>query len=418
MTDEPGEIVGYQSAMDMPSFVKLKKQADGFKVFGMLLPKNDRDTIRELTAEMKQLAADVDGFYAKLGSRHWIFHDRLPTSIIREEILPAASVDDAESALCAIYEDDDRMKFMVMSMMRFPEMRAREKLIELARHDFDEQRYYAVVVLLLTLMDGFVNDVQSTHKGLHARDAEELRSWDTAVGHHMGLTSTQASFRKSYSKRVDTEVFDLARNGILHGNITNYDNRIVACKAWNRLFAVVDWASSLEKAAIPEKPEPTWPQVLKQVKDLNEQKKANGEWVASSGTAESPHDYDSHPSMVFASEFLTLWMRSNWGHLSSRFMRIGKSVKGDATPKEIKAAFAPYKLEGFRVVGYGTKAPAIAEVQAELTMSGQTFPAVLRMTFTAENGDVRVEGIQEGEWRMVFRSPDLYNRELCRVANF
>ena len=74
MTDEPGEVVGYQSAMDMPSFVKLKKQADGFKVLGMLLPKKDRDTIRDLTAEMEQLAADVDGFYAKLGPRHWIFH--------------------------------------------------------------------------------------------------------------------------------------------------------------------------------------------------------------------------------------------------------------------------------------------------------------------------------------------------------
>lgn len=417
MTDELDEAVGYRSAMDMPSFVKLKKQADGFKVLGILLPKDDRDTIRDLTAEMEQLAADVDGFYARLGPRHWIFHDRLPTSIVREEILPAATVDDAESALCAVYEDDDRMKFMVMSMMRFPEMKAREKLIELARHDFDEQRYYAVVLMLLTLMDGFVNDVQSKHKGLHARDAEELQSWDTAVGHHMGLTSTQASFRKSYSKRVDTEVVDLARNGILHGNITNYDNRIVACKAWNRLFAVVDWASSLEKAAIPEEPDPTWPQLLKQVKDLNEQKKANGEWVSSRGTAESPLDYDSHPSMVFASEFLTLWVRSNWGHLSSRFMRVGKTAKGDATPKEIKAAFAPFKLEGFRVRSYETKAPAVAEVQAELLMSGQTFPAVLRMTFTAENGDVRVEGVQEGEWRMVFRSPDLYNRELWRVAN-
>ena len=99
-------------------------------------------------------------------------------------------------------------------------------------------------------------------------------------------------------------------------------------------------------------------------------------------------------------------------------MRVGKTAKGDATPKEIKAAFAPYKLEGFRVLSYETKAPSIAEVQAELMMSGQTFPAVLRMTFTAENGDARVEGIQEGEWRMVFRSPDLYNRELWRSANF
>ena len=418
MNDESGEVIGYQSAMDMPTFVKLKKQANGLKLLGTLLPKKVRDKIRELTGEMEKLAADVDGFYEKLGPRHWIFHDRLPTSIVRDEILTSASVDDAEDALCAIYEDTDRMRFMVMSMMRFPEMRAREKLIEHARRDFDEQRYYAVVLLLLTLMDGFVNDVQSMHRGLHARDAEEVQSWDTAVGHHMGLTSTQPSFRKSYSKRVDTEVYDLARNGILHGNITNYDNRIVACKAWNRLFAVVDWASSLEKAAVAEDPDPTWPEVLKQLQVLNEQKKANGAWVASAGTANTPDDYALHPSMAFASEFLTLWMRSNWGHLSSHFMRVGKGQAGKATPKEIRSAFAPYKLDGFRVLSYETKAPAIAEVQAELEMGGQIFPAVLRMTFTADNGDARVEGIQGGTWRMVWRSPDMFNRDLWKVANF
>lgn len=418
MKDESGEVIGYQSAMDMPSFVKLKKRAYEFRALGTLLPKKDRDKIRELTGEMEKLAADVDGFYERLGPRHWIFHDRIPTSVVRDEILLAASVDDAEDALCAIYEDTDWMKFMVMSTMRFPEMRAREKLVEHARRDFDEQRYYAVVLLLLTLMDGFVNDVQNMHKGLHARDAEEVQSWDTAVGHHMGLTSTQASFRKSYSKRVDVEVYDLARNGILHGNITNYDNRIVACKAWNRLFAVVDWASSLEKAAVPEDPDPTWAEVLKRVQDLNEQKKAIGAWVASAGTANTPDDYQLHPSMASASEFLTLWTRSNWGHLSRHFMRIGKGEAGKATPKEINSTFAPYKLDAFRILGYETKAPAIAEVQAELQMGGQIFPAVLRMAFTTDNGDVRVEGIQEGKWRVVWRSPDMFNGDLWKAANF
>lgn len=111
-------------------------------------------------------------------------------------------------------------------------------------------------------------------------------------------------------------------------------------------------------------------------------------------------------------------MRSNWGHLSSHFMRVGKGETGRATPKEIRSAFAPYKLDGYRILSYETKAPAIAEVQADLQMGGQIFRAVLRMTFTADNGDVRVEGIQEGKWRMVWRSPDMFNRDLWKAANF
>lgn len=409
-------MTGYKSAMDMPSFVELKRRADGLTLLGSLLSRKERDMIRDLTAEMQALAADVDGFYDRLGARHWIFHDRLPTTVVRDEVLAADSVEDAERALCAVYEDPDRVRFMVVATMRFPEMRARQKLLELARRDFEEGRYYSVVLLLLTVMDGFVNDVQKIHKGLHAREAEEVQSWDTAVGHHMGLTATQASFRKSYSKRIDTEVFDLARNGILHGNITSYDNLIVACKAWNRLFAVVDWASSLENEAKPKEPDPTWPQLLQRVKELGEQKKANKEWVASSGSAESPDDYASHPTMTFASEFLTLWMRSNWGHLASRFMPIGKAESGKAKPAEVRSAFAPYRLEGFRVLSYETQTPAIAEVQAELQVGGQTFPAVLRMTYVNEDGDVRVEGVQDGEWRMVWRSPDMYGRDLWKVG--
>jgi hypothetical protein len=39
--------------------------------------------------------------------------------------------------------------------------------------------------------------------------------------------------------------------------LVNFDNDIVATKAWNRLFAVADWAASRQKRAIPPDPKPT-----------------------------------------------------------------------------------------------------------------------------------------------------------------
>jgi hypothetical protein len=42
-----------------------------------------------------------------------------------------------------------------------------------------------------------------------------------------------------------------------HPDLVNFDNDIVATKAWNRLFAVADWAASRQKRAIPPDPKPT-----------------------------------------------------------------------------------------------------------------------------------------------------------------
>jgi hypothetical protein len=52
---------------------------------------------------------------------------------------------------------------------------------------------------------------------------------------------------KRFSKTSNEEVFELYRNGIVHGVLLNFNNAVVASKAWNRLFAVADWATSREK---------------------------------------------------------------------------------------------------------------------------------------------------------------------------
>ncbi len=418
MTDLSTESIGYASAMDMPSFIEMKKKADGLALLGFLFTKEDRAKLRAMTSDMLALADAVDQFYEVLGGRHWIFHDRLPTTLVRDTVLQTANAEDAERALCAIYETPEQLKFMIMPMMRFSELRARKVLIDHARVDFEEKRYYAVVLALLTVMDGFVNDVQKVHRGLHTRDAEELQSWDTAVGHHVGLTATQASFRKSYTRRVDDEFHDLARNGILHGNITNYDNVVVASKAWNRLFAVADWAASLEEEAKPKTPEPTWREVIRLMKDNADFKAKLDDWTASAGVVESEDDYARREVTKAAAEFLQLWTRSNWGHLATRFMLIGQGEAGKPTPKEIKSSFSPYALETFRILSYEITTPAIAEVHVELTISGQSFPAVLRLTYAAPDGRTRVEGVQEGQWKMVWRSPDMFNSDLWKVATY
>ena len=84
-----------------------------------------------------------------------------------------------------------------------------------------------------------------------------MTAWDSVVGHHLGLTNALKAYKKTFKKRVDEEVYDLHRHGIVHGTITRFDNVVVATKAWNMLFAVVDWAAATGKARQPEAPKLT-----------------------------------------------------------------------------------------------------------------------------------------------------------------
>ncbi len=84
-----------------------------------------------------------------------------------------------------------------------------------------------------------------------------MTAWDSVVGHHMGLTNALTAYDKTIKKRVDEEVSELHRHGIVHGTITRFDNVVVATKAWNMLFALADWAAATRKARQPEASKPT-----------------------------------------------------------------------------------------------------------------------------------------------------------------
>lgn len=171
----------------------------------------------------------------------------------------AQPVDAAERTLIDYYKGDDVLAFMTRALRSLPGMAPRMGLIERARRDYVAGRYYSTVLLLIAVMDGFVNDMDTARRrGLHARDDDEMSAWDSVVGHHLGLAKAHRTFTKTFSKTSEKEIHELYRNGIVHGTLTNFDNDIVATKAWNRLFAVADWAKSAKEQAKPPEPERSW----------------------------------------------------------------------------------------------------------------------------------------------------------------
>lgn len=238
---------------------------------------------------MKRLTRVVDDFYERLGPRNWIFHDMLSVDRIEQLLAETSDAESAEERLIEMYRDPETMKWWTMRLRSYQGLGERFHQIERAHEHYDAEQYDSCVLHLIAVMDGFVNDFEpGERQGLHSREPDGMAAWDSVVGHHMGLTKAMATFTKTIKKRVDDEVFELYRHGIMHGSIVRFDNVVVATKAWNMPFAVADWATATTKAAEPKKPEPSWGETWSTVKRHAAYKKYQRDFAATSIDSSDP----------------------------------------------------------------------------------------------------------------------------------
>jgi hypothetical protein len=198
----------YASARNLPSFREMAQFVQGAKVLTRVVARDQRQTVRDIEHEMKRLADVVDGFYARLGDRNWIFHELLNPSTI--EVILAETSDPAETELrlVELYQDRDVMRFWLTQLRQHEGFRARERQIKRAAEHYYANHFSSCTLQLIAVMDGFVNDFEpESRKGLAAREPDEMAAWDSVVGHHQRLTNVMKTFRKTIKKRIDDGAF-------------------------------------------------------------------------------------------------------------------------------------------------------------------------------------------------------------------
>jgi len=397
--------MAYESAHDLPSFVELQKQLDGMRLLRFLLPRDQRAIFKELEGQIKLLGDTVDSFYKVLGPRSWIFHEALPVEEIGGLIASASDSAEAERRLIDYYKQPDNLGFQALRLRRFEALRRRLHLIERAQEDYMEGRYYACTLVLLTVMDGFVNEVdKATRQGLHAREPEDFDIYDSVVAHHYGLAHAHRSFRQSQKTTSDKPVYELHRNGILHGMLTNYDNDVVATKAWNRMFAVADWASARLKQPEPPETRPSWREVWSTFLDLARQRQATGAWQPS--TLEPGDDrFEEDGCRVTCGEYLRLWGRRNYGHMARMLYSAVQKGYGASLPREVRDEYGAHELVGSEILRVDHVAPAICMVDVRIELKDQEPRQVrLRWIYETGDGDPAVPPLP-GEWHLVVWGP-------------
>lgn len=398
MPERPRSVGPYGSAADLPTIAEMLTQIDGMKLLTRFVSRDQRPAAIALEEQVREHVAVVDGFYELLGPRNWIFHDDLNLAFARSLLL--LSADQAERALIDFYRDPDKLRFLVQRLGRFEEMRVRSPLIERAEGDFHAGRYYSTVQLLLSVMDGFVNDIQrANRRGLHARDPDEMVAWDSVVGHHLGLAHAHQTFIKTFRKTSTEEVRELYRNGIVHGMLISYDNDFVASKAWNRLFAVADWATSRQKQAAEPKARPSWRDIFRSLERNRQVKEALDQWRPSSVGA-GEEEFEANELVALSRDYLEAWKARNFGRMASVLSPLIGEETEAKTAGMIRSVLAGTSLTRFEVKRVDYTAAAVAEVDVALCVDDSDVAGTMRWVRSGPNG-MSVAPNESGSWRLM-----------------
>jgi len=296
-------------------------------------------------------------------------------------------------------------------MIAVEAFRSRMLLAEKALADFKEGRYYSSVLVVLSLLDGMVNEIQQ--KGFFAQGVD-LTAWDSVAAHSKGLQRLTTILSQT-RKKTRTESINVPyRHGIVHGMDLGYDNLIVAVKSWVALFATRDWAIKAERnqlEASPPKPEKSLNEILQQIQDIERDKKALANWkprnidigtnVPMSGKST---DYEDNSPEQKLAEFLSYWKSNNYGYMSKCIStQIGHPTK--ELPLRIREEYRGKQLKSWELKNIGDQSPAITVISINATYeeNGLTKTKLLeaRLICEDDHGYGVVRGKSGSRWSLV-----------------
>lgn len=329
---------------------------------------------KEIERQLNDLISVVDGFYSLLGERGWVFSEALSVDRMRSLVEKSVDSASAEAELIAFLKEGETIGAALNRLNRYEDMRPRLPLLRKAAEDYFEGRYYSVVLVLIAVMDGFVNDSdKSIRRGLHTRDPEEMHTEDCVATMWNGLPAVQAAFTKSFHAREDSEVHSVFRHGIMHGMVTNFDNEVVASKAWCMLFAVYDWVDAIEadKRRSEEQEDQESETIYSLLDRYFDSKKKNLE-EAKRIAQWTPHFVDMSDPLAEDEElveacidYFDCWKRGNYGRLAGYLLNPAKRSVGKMAG-EARDAYSPYAIDFFNIISINRTAPAVAEVDVFL----------------------------------------------------
>jgi hypothetical protein len=414
---------------DNPTIKKIERDLAGFEALAKLYSFARRfglakgtlsehfDRLPEMRKQLQDMSALPDRFNAHFSSRGWIAYDFLSIDLMKSVVSLADSgkLEEAEELLVAFY-DEENLRLLLRLLRGIEQFRPREELARLALDDYLAGRYHASVPVVLSIIDGFVNDFANV--GFFAKDID-LTVWDSVAGHASGLPTLSKLFSASRDKTTSEKIEIPFRNGILHGRDLGYANKVVAAKTWAALWAIREWALAVRnglKDPLPEEKPPTLSETVAHIARNNEFKRRLAAWKprhlqvgVDFPTSGAPSLYHEGTPERVAVEFLHYWSKKNYGNMAKLTDRAGsKPIKMLAG--EMRRLFEDKELTSFEILGVVDRGAIATElrVRTEAIYRGSAGVRedVIRVFHQDENGKPELVGAAGGAWRILQISLD------------
>lgn len=382
-----------ENISDVHSLKELRRQLDQMSLAADALPllkpiakvlgfdTDNLDHVLSQVPELKQRIYDMSNQFDKFNSLFseigWIVFDSIEMETVTEAIRIAEeeNIDRADEFLADHFSPEwvEKRLFRLRIVKGFG---SRSNLAQLALEDYKAGRFYASALVTLTLIDGWVNELNLVGFNRYGFFAEqsELIAWDSIAAHPKGLVKLRDVFSQSRFRTRTEEIKIPYRNGIMHGADLGFNNKFVAAKCWAALFAVRDWADRVAKNKLnPPEPktvrEKTFQETVQEIDALQREREALKDWkpmIHIPGETfivdGSPIDYpDDSPGRTLVN-FLASWMNRNYGYMSNCFSPI-MSMK----PKEMKLIFQQKVLQKYQLLEITDIAPAVCEMTVKTT---------------------------------------------------
>ncbi|MFG2915618.1 hypothetical protein ACGF0D_22370 [Kitasatospora sp. NPDC048298] len=200
-------------------------------------------------------------------------------------------------------------------------------------------------------------------------------------------------------------MYELYRNGIVHGSILNFDNIVVATKAWNRLFAVADWARAREKEQQPPPPKPSLRDLFSTLTQ-NQQVRKAVEAFQPYQLSPGNDGFASHPVHSGTVAFLKAWKQRNFGAMTDFATLELHQRQGKAAPREVRLVYDGHRLNTFKVQSISFTAAAVCTVQIEIEET-DSHPRQVGLRWIREDtsGSPIPVPLDGGTWRLYTWDP-------------
>ena len=360
---------------NLHSINKLQNDIKATKWLSLFLPKEKRQQIKELEANLANMLHLIESFNKYFSDAGWCAYDSMNMSLMENAVkaYETDGLDAGEQVLIKYYKTDVKDIIHWIKNKATPFME-RYELIKCAFDDHFAKRYHASIPLFLIVIDGAVNDYTKS-KGFFA-EGTDVSAWDCLVGCSEGLAKLKDIFNRGRNKTNHDEIRLPYRNGILHGRDLNYANEYVSCKCISLMFALADWISMKDSEKIrkekfeKESNPPPISESLKKMRQNDIDREHIQKWqrrevkvgndISSAPTIEECKDF---PYLIPLIKAFNAWNSSNYGELSTWFKSIfSHEISDKKRAGECRKLFGNKHFISFEIEDVEERACALSRI--------------------------------------------------------